>query len=107
MADQKDRLGDKLREAERAREDEYFARRDRELGEKLRDATDEEVEATMKKVALMRCPKCGSGLESSRAHGVDVEHCGKCGGIWLDKGELEEIAGKESDGWISRWLRTK
>jgi hypothetical protein len=32
----KDRLGDKLRDAEKAREDEYFARRDRELLEKMR-----------------------------------------------------------------------
>ena len=34
--EQKDRFGDKLRDAEKAREDEYFARRDRELLEKLR-----------------------------------------------------------------------
>ena len=34
--DQKDRLGDKLRDLEKAREDDYFARRDRELLEKMR-----------------------------------------------------------------------
>jgi len=34
--DNKDRFGEKLRDAEKAREDEYFARRDRELLEKIR-----------------------------------------------------------------------
>lgn len=34
--EQKDRFGDKLRDAEKGREDEYFARRDRELLEKMR-----------------------------------------------------------------------
>lgn len=107
MVEEKDRFGDKLREAERAREDEYFARRDRELLHKLRESKDEEVEETLRKVALMRCPKCGSALDSRRAHGVNVEHCPKCGGIWLEQGELEAIAGNESDSWIGRWLRTK
>ena len=33
---EKDRFGDKLRDAEKAREDEYFARQERELLEKLK-----------------------------------------------------------------------
>lgn len=107
MIDEKDRLGDKLREAERAREDEYFERRDRELLEKLRGKKGEEIEETLKSVALMRCPKCGVALDSRRMHGINVDHCPKCNGIWLDRGELELIAGTESEGWISRWLRTK
>jgi hypothetical protein len=37
MANQeKDRFGDKLRDAEKGREEDYFARRDRELLEKLK-----------------------------------------------------------------------
>ncbi len=32
----KDRLGDKLRDLERGREEDYFARRDRELLEKMK-----------------------------------------------------------------------
>ncbi len=34
--EQKDRLGDKLRDIEKGREDDYFARRDRELLEKMK-----------------------------------------------------------------------
>jgi len=36
MAEEKDRLGNKLRDVEKGREDDYFARRDRELLEKMR-----------------------------------------------------------------------
>jgi hypothetical protein len=107
MVDPKDRLGDKLRDAERAREDEYFAKRDRELLEKLREEKGEHAEETLRKIALMRCPKCGAALDSRQMRGVNVEHCPKCDGIWMDRGELEQIAGTESEGWISRWLRTK
>src|SRR5262245_57449045 len=107
MIDEKDRLGNKLRDAERGQEDEYFARRDRELLEKLRGTKEEDIEDTLRRVALMRCPKCGVSLDARRMHGVSVEHCPKCDGIWLDHGELEAIAGSEAKGWISRWLRTK
>lgn len=103
----KDRLGDKLRDAERAREDEYFAKRDKELLEKLRGQGGEEAEETLRQVALMRCPKDGHALNSVRMHGVNIERCPKCDGIWLDRGELEAIAGTDSGGWISRLLGTK
>jgi hypothetical protein len=107
MIDEKDRLGDKLRDVEKAKEDEYFARRDQELLAKLRGGKEEDVEETLMRLALMRCPKCGVALDSRRMHGVNVDHCPKCDGIWLDQGELEAISGSESEGWISRWLRTK
>lgn len=45
MANQeKDRLGDKLRDAGKGREDDYFARRDRELLEKLKREQNAELE---------------------------------------------------------------
>lgn len=48
--DNKDRFGDKLRDAEKGREDEYFARRDRELLEKIRkEQTADEVVKDEKK----------------------------------------------------------
>ena len=39
------------------------------------------------------CPKkCGRLIESPRDDGV-VDRCRLCGGIWLDRGELEAIVG--------------
>ncbi len=102
---EKDRLGDKLRDVERGREDQYFAERDRKLVEQLRRAKTEEVEGKLKEAAHMRCPKCGTRLGQRRLRGVSVEECPSCHGVWLDEGELQEIAREESDGWIARWLR--
>jgi hypothetical protein len=107
MADTKDRLGDKLRSAERAREDEYFERRDRELLAKARGQEGDEQEETLRQIARMRCPKDGRALDSIRLHGVNVERCPQCNGMWLDRGELEAIAGTESGGWIARVLGMK
>lgn len=49
MANQeKDRFGDKLRDAEKAREDDYFARKDRELLEKMKREKQADQEAAEK-----------------------------------------------------------
>ena len=42
MADEKDRLGEKLHQKEKAEEDRYFAKRDRELLARLRNRPDAE-----------------------------------------------------------------
>ena len=102
---EKDRLGDKLRDAERAREDQYFAEQDRKLVEQLRRTQAGEGEAKVQEAALMRCPKCGRDLVEGRLHGVSVDECPACHGVWLDKGELDLIAERENEGWIARWLR--
>jgi len=103
--DEKDRLGDKLREVERGREDEYFARRDRELLAKLRKTQTGESEETIREIAKMRCPKCGERLHTRVLSGVNVEECPACHGMWLDRGELEVIAKREREGWLVRWYR--
>lgn len=104
-SDEKDRFGDKLREVERAREDQFFKQRDQELIEKLREKKEETVETEARKAAHGRCPKCGAQLQRRELHGVEVDECPGCGGIWLDQGELEELARRESEGWLGRLLR--
>ena len=111
---EKDRLGDKLRDAERAREEQYFADRDRQLIDRLRqskggepETTSGEPEATLKEAAHMRCPKCGTRLNSHTLHDVSVEECPSCHGVWLDAGELQALASWENAGWVARWLRSE
>lgn len=104
-SNEKDRLGDKLRSSERAREDIYFAEVDRRLIEEMKQARDEDQEAILREACRGRCPKCGTRLVTTRQHGILVEECPGCRGVWLDHGELELLAGKETDGWISRWLK--
>jgi rubrerythrin len=107
VSDEKDRFGDKLREVERAREEQYFKKRDEELINKLREQKEEKPGAETGAAGLDRCPKCGVQLQRREQHRVEVDECPSCGGIWLDRGELEEIARRESDGWLGRLLGSR
>ena len=43
-------------------------------------------------MADLKCPVCvDSVLTKHNENGTDVDYCEKCGGIWLDKGELNKI----------------
>jgi uncharacterized protein len=107
MPDEKDRFGEKLKEVEKGREDQFFAQRDRELIEKMKREKDAEQEVTERAAARMRCPKCGAHLEPRVLHDITIEECSGCGGMWLDQGELEELARRESEGWLGRVLRSR
>jgi ribosomal protein L37AE/L43A len=105
MADtEKDRFGDKLRDRQKGMEDDYFARRDRELLEKMRRERREQLAAAK---GTMQCPRCGTALAERAQYGVTIDECPSCGGLWLDKGELEHIARREEEGWLGRLLRTR
>ncbi len=43
----------------------------------------------------MICPKCNTMLQMSDKHGVEIDYCPSCRGIWLDRGELEKIMERE------------
>ena len=66
MADDKDRLGEKLHQKEKAEEDRYFAERDRELIAKLKQAQAAEQEAMIRELARSRCPQCGPRSEGTQ-----------------------------------------
>ena len=39
----------------------------------------------------MKCPKCGNDLAEIELHGVKVDQCANCGGVFFDKGELDQL----------------
>jgi len=39
----------------------------------------------------MNCPQCNTNLAMSDRHGVEIDYCPNCKGVWLDRGELEKI----------------
>ncbi|AFH47762.1 Hypothetical protein IALB_0048 [Ignavibacterium album JCM 16511] len=39
----------------------------------------------------MTCPVCNVDLLISDNHGIEIDYCPKCRGIWLDRGELDKI----------------
>jgi hypothetical protein len=99
MSDEKDRLGDKLREREKAEEDRYFDEQSRKQLERLREAR-----ATSAATGTAKCPRCGTPLQIRQVKGIGVDSCPKDCGIWLDQGELDRIAKREGDSWLARLL---
>ncbi len=93
------------RDVERAREDIYFAQKDRELIAKLREQEQPDLERTILELCWMRCPKCGRKLEETNYHSVRIDRCIGCGGVWLDPGELETLAPEEHQSWLSGLLQ--
>jgi Zn-finger nucleic acid-binding protein len=45
----------------------------------------------------MECPVDGSVLLMSERHGVEIDYCPTCRGIWLDRGELDKILEQSSE----------
>ena len=82
---------DSLTERGRAEENQFFAQRDRELIEKLKQQKEDEQEQTVKELATARCPRDGERLTQRELHDVTIDDCPACQGIWLDKGELEAL----------------
>jgi predicted Zn-ribbon and HTH transcriptional regulator len=105
--DNKDRFGEKLKDAERAREHQYFAERDKQLLAKLRRASEGEGEAVPKAAVELRCPKCGVHLQQHTINEIHAAECPNCHGMWLDQGAQKKISERETEGWIARWLRTE
>jgi Zn-finger nucleic acid-binding protein len=43
----------------------------------------------------MKCPVDGSALITTKKHGIEVEFCPKCEGMWLDYTELDALEDEE------------
>jgi len=93
-------------------EEEYFAREEAEMKRRLaREVSLQTAAAERKRLAQlhhMRCPKCGMELRTVALRGVDADLCFDCGGVFLDKGEIDQLSRPESSGVMSAilgWLR--
>jgi uncharacterized protein len=85
-------------------EDEYFAQQNAELLKKQREKTEASAREAERKTHFMKCPKDGYDLDSGEFHGVQIETCPHCGGMWLDAGELEVISHDERPALMTRVL---
>ena len=83
-------------------EDEYFHRKNQEAIEKLRAKMKVAAEAKAAGTSSMKCPRCDGNLNETTFEEVAIDTCDKCGGVWLDSGELEQLTRKETGGWLSR-----
>jgi Zn-finger nucleic acid-binding protein len=90
-------------ERRRGLEEEYFHRKNKEALEKLREKIKVSEEAKTAGTSSMKCPRCDGTLHESKFEEVLIDTCDKCGGVWLDSGEFEDITRKDKGGWFSRY----
>jgi uncharacterized protein len=45
----------------------------------------------------LSCPKCSGAWDTHERHGVVIEECLGCRGVFLDRGELERLIDAESE----------
>ena len=45
----------------------------------------------------MNCPNCGTALQPAKRHGIDVDACPSCKGLWLDAQELDQLEDEAFD----------
>ena len=51
----------------------------------------------------MKCPKCDGALHETNYENIKIDVCDGCQGVWLDAGELAQIAHKDDEsGWLGR-----
>ena len=87
-------------------EDEYFAKQELERRKKWAQeqaskmATEEKER--IKQQHWMKCPKCGMDLKEIDLHGVKVDQCANCGGIFLDAGEIDQLSKHEDAGIVGK-----
>ena len=96
-------MANKWDERKKAQEDEYFVKKEQELLAKMRAKQEVEAKEDAKNASLMKCPKCGEPLKERSFQKVVIDQCTGCNGIWLDAGELEQVAEKEEGSWLGKF----
>lgn len=96
MDAEKDRFGDKLRDLEHARENQFFAERDRELLAKLRQEPE--------RAGGITCPTCGLALEALEEPPLRLYRCTARHGLWLNGEDLETSSDPANLALLGRLL---
>jgi hypothetical protein len=80
-------------------EDAYFHQKDLDLLAAKRARLDAQRAAYAPEID---CPRCGSPMTEVGVEQVKIDRCTNCGGIFLDKGELEILTHAKSGGLFRR-----
>jgi hypothetical protein len=88
-----------LEDRGQALENEYFHRKEQELIAKMKAKIGSESATNLG----IKCPKCDGTLVEASFQDVKIDVCNECSGVWLDPGELTQIAEKDEDkGWFGK-----
>jgi len=84
------------------KEEEFFARQEFEKKRKLEEEKQKALAADQKtktrELHFMKCPKCGMDLIEIDYKKIKIDKCSSCAGVWLDAGEMEQVAQMEKGG---------
>ncbi len=97
-------MSDAFDDRRKGLEEEYFHRKNQEAVEKLREKMKVAEAAKAAGTSTMICPRCGGSLKPSEFEKVMIDTCEKCGGVWLDASELQQLTQREKGGWLSGLL---
>ena len=81
-------------------EDEYWLKYDAELLRAKRAELDAARQAREGASRAIKCPHDGADLVEREFHHVKLDVCSQCGGVWLDKGELEQLTTVDRRGFL-------
>jgi len=74
-----------------------------ELMEKVKSEKTTEALKPIKYRGL--CQRCGFPVSSVNMHGVKVDRCKTCGGVFFEKGELTKcMSNCKKEGWLAKLL---
>ena len=89
-------------------EDAYFALEDaekkRRIALEMKKVLAAAEQKALRELHYMHCPKCGMKMQEVKMGKLDVDACFSCGGIFLDKGEIDVIAQPQQKGIMSAIL---
>ena len=88
-------MSDAFDDRRRGLEEEYFHKKNQEAIAKLREKIKVSNDAKAASSSELKCPRCGNELREHSVATVTTNACSRCGGIWLDSGELERLVEKE------------
>jgi len=86
-------------------EDEYFAKEEAELLKAQRHRARAAAEEAARHVHFMKCPKDGHDLVHQQFHGVTVDRCVHCQGIFLDADEIAAVVATDDPTLLGRVVR--
>jgi Zn-finger nucleic acid-binding protein len=51
----------------------------------------------------MKCPRCHTKMMTVKRSGINVDECTGCGGVFLDRGELEQLMAAEDGHYAEQF----
>jgi hypothetical protein len=86
----------------RKNEEEYFARRDAELRRQQRQQLEQSAVDAERQSHHMKCPKCGYDLITGDWHGLTLDQCTHCHGLWLDAAQAQRMVAHPEPNILAR-----